>query len=244
MAIVTVLTANNVAIEYEIAGIGDRAIATLIDWVIMFAYFYIWYRIFAASNLLNNLGFTIKLLIYLPIFLYHLLCELFLEGQSIGKKVRGIRVVMLDAGRPAFVNYFIRWVITPFEFSFGGAGVVALMVCAASGRGQRLADMAAGTTVIRLKSKTSIHETLYAPPSDPNYVVQFSEVLHLTDSEMNLIKQVQRQIYRKKYDQANFFAEETKKSICKKINITSDMDGITFLETILSDYQHLATAHT
>ena len=58
-------------------------------------------------------------------FLYHLLCEMFLEGQSFGKKMMGTRVVMLDAGRPGFVNYFLRWIITPIEFGFGGLGVAA-----------------------------------------------------------------------------------------------------------------------
>jgi uncharacterized RDD family membrane protein YckC len=241
MANVKVVTANNVEIEYEVAGVGDRAVATLIDWVIMFSYYFIVYRIILNTPaLFFEMSFTLRLLLYLPVFLYHLTCELLLEGQSIGKKAMGIRVVMLDAGRPAFVNYFIRWILTFFEFGLGGAGVVAMVAVAANGRGQRLADMAAGTTVIRLKAKTSIQDTLFTVDTDPNYAVQFTEVLNLTDREMNLIKQVQRQIYRKNYYDADFFAEEAKKAICNKLKISSTMDALAFIETILKDYQHLA----
>lgn len=238
MAIVKVITANNVEIEYEVAGVGDRAIATLIDWVIMFAYFFICFRIIESSPTIRyELSYMVQLLIYLPIFLYHLVCEMFLEGQSFGKKIMKTRVVMMDAGRPAFVNYFLRWIITPVEFSLGGAGVVALIVCAANGKGQRLADMAAGTTVIRLKPKTTIQEAVFAPKIDPNYVVQFPEAILLSDRDLNLIKQVRRQIYRKGYEDANFFAEKTKDSICAKLNIQSDLDGISFIDTILKDNQ-------
>ena len=239
MAIVKVITANNVEIEYEVAGIGDRAIATLIDWVIMFAYFFICFRIINSNpSLKYGLSFMIQLLIYLPVFLYHVICEMFLEGQSFGKKIMQIRVVMMDAGRPAFVNYFLRWIITPVEFSFGGAGVVALISVAANGKGQRLADMAAGTTVIRLKPKTNIQEAVFAPKINPDYVVQFPEAINLTDRDLTLIKQVRRQIYRKSYEDANYFAEKTKDSICAKLGIQSDLDGISFIDTILKDNQY------
>ncbi len=239
MATVKVLTANNVEIEYEVAGIGDRALATFIDWVIMAAYFIIIYKIINSTSLHYDLSMAMQVIFYLPVFLYHLICELFLEGQSFGKKAMGIRVVMMDAGRPGFVNYFLRWIITPVEFVFG-FGVVALIACAANGKGQRLADLAAGTTVIRLKSKTTIKETLYAKEIDPSYKVHFEDVMELTDKDMNLIKQVQRQIYKKNYNEAHFFAEETKKSICRKLGISSDMEAMMFLETVLNDYQHLA----
>lgn len=241
MAIVKVLTANNVEIEYEVAGIGDRALATLIDWVIMFAYAIIIFKIVNSTSVQYDMSATMQVLLYLPVFLYHLLCELFMEGQSFGKKAMGIRVVMMDAGRPGFVNYFLRWIITPLEFIIG-LGVIALLACAANGKGQRLADMAAGTTVIRLKPKATIKETLFVKQPDPDYIVHFNEVMNLTDKDMNLVKQVQRQIYKKNYHDAQYYAEETKKSICRKLNIETEMDGLMFLETILKDYQHLAVS--
>jgi len=241
MSTVKVITANNVEIEYEVAGIGDRAIATLIDWLIMFAYFFIVYKIITTTSLQYDLSITVIIMLYLPVFLYHLIFEMFLDGQSIGKKAMGIRVVMLDAGRPAFLNYFLRWIITPLEFGFGGLGVVSLIICAANGRGQRLADIFAGTTVIRLVPKTSITDTIIAPEPDPNYVATFEQVLQLTDREMNLIKMVQKQLRYKSKAEALYFAEKTKDSICKKLEITSELDGLSFINTILKDYQHLAT---
>ncbi len=241
MATVKVLTANNVEIEYEVAGVGDRALAALLDWGVMFAYFFITYEIIKSSSLQYDLSFTFQLVFYLPVFLYHLICEMFLEGQSIGKKTIGIRVVMLDAGRPAFVNYFLRWIITPLEFGIGGMGVIPLIVVAASGKGQRLADMAAGTTVIRLKLKAGLQSTLFSPTPNPDYLVTFNEVLSLSDKDLNLIKTVQRQIQKKNYADAQYFAEETKAAICKKTNITSELNAIDFIDVIIKDYQFMAT---
>src|SRR5436190_12628521 len=99
MPIVKVITANNVEIEYEVAGIGDRAVATLIDWLIMIAYGFLVFLVLENSSLGNNPSMILQISLYLPIFLYHLLCELLLDGQSFGKKVRKIKVIMLDAGQ-------------------------------------------------------------------------------------------------------------------------------------------------
>jgi uncharacterized RDD family membrane protein YckC len=242
MAIVKVLTANNVEIEYEVAGVGDRAVATLIDWLIMAAYIIIMFQIIEATSLRYSLSYTMQLLFYLPIFFYHLLCEVFMEGQSFGKKIRKIKVVMLDAGQPGFSNYFLRWIITPIEFL--GFGVVALIVCAANGKGQRLGDIAAGTTVIRLKPKATLADTTLIPRLDPSYQVQFKEVMNLNDKEINLVKQVQREIYRKNREQAYYFAEEAKAILCKKLGITTDIDALRFINILIKDYNHLAFAQS
>jgi uncharacterized RDD family membrane protein YckC len=240
MAIVKIVTVNNVEIEYEVAGIGDRAIATLIDWIIMFAYLYIVFQLIERTSLRYSLSTTMQVIFYLPLFMYHLLCELFLDGQSFGKKAMRIKVVMMDASHPAFVNYFLRWIITPLEFLFG-FGVIALIVCAANGKGQRLGDIAAGTTVIRLKPKATINDTLYQPELDLNYVVRFPEVVNLSDKDMSLVKQVQKQIYKKPPEQAHYFAEEAKTVICKKLNIQTDMSALDFVDVVIRDYNHLAT---
>jgi hypothetical protein len=118
--------------------------------------------------------------------------------------------------------------------------VIALFVCAANGKGQRLGDIAAGTTVIRLKPKASISDTVLMTKLDPDYIVQFKEAINLTDKEMNLVKQVQKEIYRKSREKAYYFAEEAKSVLCKKLNITTDMDALKFINVLIKDYNHLA----
>ena len=240
MATVTVITNNNVEIEYEVAGIGDRVLATLVDWVIYLMYYGFIALLVANTPLHNHFSTTLGIVFYLPVFFYHLLCEMFLEGQSIGKKALGIKVVMLDAGRPAFVNYLLRWIMTPLEFGFG-FGIIALITCAANGRGQRLGDMLANTTVIRLKPRATFKETVQVRTFPPDYAMQFKEVSALTDKDMNLIRQVQQQIKRKNYEDAFYFADRAKEVICNKLNIVSEMDSLLFIDTIVSDYQYYAS---
>lgn len=240
MATVTVITNNNVEIEYEVAGIGDRVLATLVDWVIYLMYYGFIVLLYTNTPLRNYFSDAVAIMLYLPVFFYHLLCEMFLEGQSIGKKALGIKVVMLDAGRPAFVNYLLRWIMTPLEFGFG-FGIIALITCAANGRGQRLGDMLANTTVIRLKPRATLKETVQTRTFQPDYVMQFKEVSALTDKDMNLIRQVQQQIKRKNYEDAFFFADRAKEVLCSKLNITTDMDSMLFIDTVISDYQYYAS---
>ncbi len=215
MATVTVITNNNVEIEYEVAGIGDRVLATLVDWVIYLMYYGFIVLLYTNTPLRNYFSDAVAIMLYLPVFFYHLLCEMFLEGQSIGKKALGIKVVMLDAGRPAFVNYLLRWIMTPLEFGFG-FGIIALITCAANGRGQRLGDMLANTTVIRLKPRATLKETVQTRTFQPDYVMQ-------------------------NYEDAFFFADRAKEVLCSKLNITTDMDSMLFIDTVISDYQYYAS---
>jgi len=80
-------TAQNVIIEQEIANIGERIAAFLIDGVILYAYIFIMMLIFGqlGSSGNNTAGFSLKFLFIIPAFFYSLLCETFMNGQSFGK---------------------------------------------------------------------------------------------------------------------------------------------------------------
>ena len=49
-------------------------------------------------------------ILYLPFFFYDFLCEIFLNGQSIGKKILKIKVVKIDGTQPGLGSYFLRWI--------------------------------------------------------------------------------------------------------------------------------------
>src|SRR5947208_13997711 len=85
---------------------------------------------------------------FVVIFGYFWACEAFWSGQTVGKKVFRLRAVG-DRGEPmTFVQAGIRNVVRIVDFLpyAYGVGLVVLFV---NGRGKRLGDLAAGTTVVK-----------------------------------------------------------------------------------------------
>ena len=110
-------TAQNVNIIQNVAGIGDRILAYLIDSLIMIAYVIIIVLVMSIGDVNDDLNFIIAMTFGLPLFLYHLLWEMFWNGRSPGKAVMKLRVVKLDGSRPAFSNYLIRWLLRIIDIS-------------------------------------------------------------------------------------------------------------------------------
>ena len=158
---VQIQTTQNVDIEYDLASIGERMGAAAIDLLIMVGYAVAMLMIlgmvedsFSGSP---DIWMAIIILIYLPVFLYDFLCEAFLDGQTFGKKGMKIKVVKLDGSQPGSGSYLLRWLIAILEkspFVFGGA--IGLTVILLNGKGQRLGDLAAGTTVVKVKPAVRI----------------------------------------------------------------------------------------
>ena len=95
---ITINTAQNVGITYKPAGLMPRIIATVIDLALLGGVFIL------GSAILLNLyprasWFPYTLLVTLLSF-YHLVCEYFFNGQSIGKATLRLRVVRFLCRRP------------------------------------------------------------------------------------------------------------------------------------------------
>ncbi|MBK6634674.1 MAG: RDD family protein [Chitinophagaceae bacterium] len=91
MAIIQISTAFNIDLEFEIAAFHKRLLAYFIDFGILLLYLYSMKYVLYNELLLHleaNVGLDI-LLISVPMLLYSLLTELWLNGQTIGKKDHG-----------------------------------------------------------------------------------------------------------------------------------------------------------
>ncbi|WP_431158517.1 RDD family protein [Winogradskyella poriferorum] len=179
-------TAQNVGINQNVATIGDRLLGYLIDSAIIL--FYVIASILLLVSLDLDMGdaWAIYLLINLPAFLYYVLFETFWDGKTIGKSTMRMRVVKLDGSKPSFANYFVRWIlrIVDVVLTSGGAAVVTILI---KGNGQRIGDIAAGTTVISEKTKVTIEDTILKEiPSD--YVPSYSQVTVFNDADMRKVK--------------------------------------------------------
>ncbi|RRA99105.1 RDD family protein [Larkinella rosea] len=229
---VSILTSQNVTLEYEPASLGDRILALLLDYLIFFGWL-IFYMILVAQvpNVFRS-NFWTGLFLLLPFMLYDLLCEVFLNGQSLGKIAMKIRVVMLDGSQPGLGAYLLRWLLRLIESPFFLGGMVAVITIAVNGKGQRVGDIAAGTTVVKLTRPVSLAQVTYrALPED--YQVRFPEVTQLTDRDLNIIREALRQ----NNPEISGLAADKVKQV---IGVRSDLDDTTFLRTLINDYQFLA----
>ena len=243
MQTIEIQTTQNVHIEYPVASVGDRVVAGLIDQLIMVGYliamifFYIWLlNVTEGSSFSYPVAYFV--ILFLPLFFYHLLCETYLNGQSFGKKIMKMRVVKLDGTQAGIGSYFLRWILAPIDiyFTYGSVGLVTMII---NGKGQRLGDLAAHTTVVKLKAETKLDDTiLRATPV--NYEVKFPQVSALSDKDISLVKEVLDLNY-KKPDIIVYtrILNKTKEAIEKKIGVSSNLHPLTFLDTVLKDYNYL-----
>ena len=72
-----------------------------------------------------------------------------MSGQTLGKKLLGIRVARLDGGTPTTGNIVLRTILRPID-GLPFAYLLGLIVILATGqRRQRIGDLAGGTTVTK-----------------------------------------------------------------------------------------------
>lgn len=188
-------TAQNVGINQNVADIGDRMLGYLIDSTIILLYIIASILLMVALDLDMGELWAIYLLVNLPAFLYYVLLETFWDGKTVGKNVMKTRVVKLDGSKPSFANYFVRWIlrIVDVVLTSGGAAVLTILI---KGNGQRIGDIAAGTTVISEKQKLSINDTILKE-IPTGYVPTYSQVTVLNDSDMQMVKNLYDDAVRK-----------------------------------------------
>lgn len=235
MSTVGIETAQNVVIHHEVASVGDRIVAYLIDGLVKFAWVMLWVMvlfILGPDSWSEESIIVYVTLLGLPLSFYHLASELLMDGKSIGKSAVKIKVARLDGGQPTLGQYLLRWLIRPLD-GFYGLGLVVVLI---NGKGQRLGDLAAGTTVVSLKQRTKLTETLLTEVRE-EHQVRFPEVTHLTDAQAALVKEVVTST-----KQANRWAlmEEMAAKVREATGITGDgMKAMEFLQVVLRDYVHL-----
>jgi len=226
-------TAQNISISQNTAHLGDRMLAYLIDSFIIGVYTILIIWMLMAMDLEFADMWALYLVLGLPAFLYYVLLETFMDGKTIGKGLMHIRVVKLDGSKPGFSNYFIRWILRLIDvvLTSGGLAVLTILI---RGNGQRIGDIAAGTTVISEKKKVSLKDTLLRELPE-GYVPIYAQVTVFEDREMQTIKEL--------FDQAKGNGDHQiivslNNRIKEVTQITSDTKPIEFVDRIIKDYNY------
>lgn len=224
-------TAQNVNIIQNTAGVGDRIVAYLLDSLIIGCYVILMFILIAAMPSLEENIFIAMMTLGMPIFLYHLLWEMFRNGQSPGKMVMKIRVVKLDGSKPEFSNYLLRWLLRLIDISITSGGV-ALVTILLNGKGQRLGDIAATTTVISEKQNVGIAHTILMDIPE-GYVPKYPQVTVFSDTEMQTIKTVFTEA---RYNGNHNVILKLSGRVSKVMEITPEETPILFLDRVIKDY--------
>lgn len=196
MATVRIDTPLNVPIDFPVAGLTDRIFGRVIDTIVFLTYVLLMAAILMAATE-GKPHPILPFIIFAPAFFYSPLMETAFNGQTLGKMAVGTRVVRLDGSMPTLSHYFIRWIFLLLEFHpFGASAPFAVFTIAASGAGQRIGDIAAGTSVVSLKTVNKFRQSFMREIRDQAYTPVFSEVAYLSDRDLNIIDTAYRQARR------------------------------------------------
>jgi uncharacterized RDD family membrane protein YckC len=164
-----VSTPERVSFDYQVAGLGTRAIAQVLDLLIVIALLVaLLFGGIAVGSIFNNtVAFDLIEILgsFVIVFGYFWLSEAIWSGQTIGKKAFRLRAVG-DRGEPlTFMQAGIRNVVRIVDFLPYGYGV-GLVVMFINGKGKRLGDLAAGTLVVKDSDRVWLWQVPGARPSD------------------------------------------------------------------------------
>ena len=163
-----VATPERVSFDYQVAGLATRAIAQIVDLLILsFVLGGVYFFAIAVGTAGQDvLAYLIAIIgSFVVIFGYFWACEAFWSGQTVGKKIFRLRAVG-DRGEPmTFMQAGIRNIVRIVDFLPYAYGV-GLVVLFANGRGKRLGDLAAGTIVVKDSDYLPLWKVPGARPSD------------------------------------------------------------------------------
>lgn len=181
-------TPEHVVLDYEIAGLGSRALAAIIDTALLT----LW--LIAMSLILARFVVTLgewvlaimTLLSFLSVWSYFTFFEGLRNGQTPGKRWLGIRVVMDTGHAVTFGAAVARNLLRIADFLPPPYLIGAIFV-ALHPRGKRLGDLVAGTVVVRDRPTEVPDEPQAGPESQAELVA--AGVPELSDEEFHFLRE-------------------------------------------------------
>jgi hypothetical protein len=118
------------------------------------------------------------------------------------------------------------------------SGAIAMVTIAINGKGQRLGDLAAGTTVVKLVEQREVTAKEVFTLVEENYSPVFNQVVQLNDQDIELIQRALEVNRNTGNNQPVMAVTEKIKSL---LGVQTDMPPVKFLYTIVKDYGHLTS---
>lgn len=185
---VTIRTTQNVSIDYDLAKTGSRIGGFLLDLALFGIIYNLLILLLAAMlpYMATELLFSYGNLFFFLVYCY--LMEQFNRGQTLGKRIVGIKVIRLDGRDPTPADFIVRaiFLMPDALFSFG---VPAVLLISSGRHKQRMGDIIAGTVVIQtaVTAVFTLREIM-AIRDRNDHEAEFPEVQRFSDDDMMVVK--------------------------------------------------------
>jgi uncharacterized RDD family membrane protein YckC len=237
----TVDTPENIELAYDVAGIGSRFVAAIVDsLIIAVAQVLLLYlmglglgALEAGESVLVAVGAALS---FLMLWGYYIVFELVWSGQSPGKRLAGLRVVR-EGGRPiTFLAAAIRNLIRIIDFlpALYGVGVVVMFI---DRRARRLGDLAAGTLVVKERPRLTLASLTTAPQAPAETELTLANI-HLVDQrDYTLVQEFLSRRAALGADVRKRLAAQIAGALQQRLGLPPGGDDERFLQYLAGQYQ-------
>jgi uncharacterized RDD family membrane protein YckC len=247
----SISTPENVDLHLELAGLGNRILACLIDKLIIFSVLLVLVILLWLIDIgfgAAGMGSTTKNLVtalllmfgilasFALIFGYHIFFEGTWQGQTPGKKVVQIRVIDQSGQPVSWSAVFIRNVIRVLDENLVLIGLLSMII---DKNERRFGDLAAGTLVIRerLPELSAAKIVLQYPVAQNDSL----DVGRVTPQEYDLLVSFLKRRTRMAQAQRPIVAKQLEEHFRQKLEEQSQGEpSEPFLEKVYSAYQSRA----
>ena len=164
MTTLLVATSEGVPLRLDLAGMGSRLLASLLDFSILaIGYLAVLIAVMLPVQFDPSgvSGFVVGLLVgggVLVVLGYHAVFHALFRGQTPGKRVLGIQVASTDGQPATLIQFVLRALLMPIDGMVMIPIPLGLVAMAATTRHQRLGDLVAGTLLVRVRSARAPRE--------------------------------------------------------------------------------------
>ena len=251
---VTLQTPESVELEFTLAGIGNRALALLLDYtalsLTLLVFWIVWIVVslqpINALDNVNNIGtwlIAIALLLNFLIYTgYFVLFEVIWQGQTPGKRYAKIRVIRDDGRRIGIQQAALRALLRPIDdILFIGAFLIMF-----NSKEKRLGDMVGGTIVIQEEYTVGAANFPISPQAEQlaKQLPALADLSLLLPDDFATIREYLRRregmIHNAKFDLSQKIANQIKNIINLK-DWPEDVTPDEFLEAVYIVYQQQST---
>lgn len=241
------VTPEAVALDLPIADVGTRLASGLLDYFITVVG-YILFTL-ATVGVGSWIGFgggwaavMFLLGVLVSLFVAPMLMETFWHGQTLGKKIVGLRVTTVEGTpirfRHAFLRGTIRWV---------EAGPISVVSMLLTPRHQRVGDLLSGTVVVRYRSGMGMPVPLtYAVPEHASAFLSRLDTSVLSRDDLFAIRLLLERTSRLRREAAHQLTYDLATRVAHKMHVApaADMGPRDFLISVAAAHRQHARRPT
>jgi uncharacterized RDD family membrane protein YckC len=244
----TIETPEQIDVAYDIAGIGSRFLAAMVDhFLIGMVLFFSCLGLALIVDLIApdmNMFLVLALFgisLFLMLCAYYIFFETVWNGQTPGKRLAGVRMLRTD-GRPiGFLSSTTRNVIRLVDFlpAFYGVGFLAMFI---DKRSRRLGDMAAGCIAVRERTQITLASLMDSVAHDQVVVPAATHMtipnLHvLRRSDYDLVQEFLQRRASLSAETRQRLAQQLANALQQRLGYPVQGDAETFLQRVAAEYQ-------